>query len=279
MWVSAQELNSSELNAFFNLVTKNATVRDVLTSSRGGIVYGPHVAVPLTMFSTSVQAAGLPLRQYPDLAHTDDCQFPMPGWHYAWTVTHGRQATNVLPRFSANIVGLRSNGSSPTIGVGAYSEGLNDDVNKAVWSVMAQDSSMTVEAAVAQYSNYHFGAELADAMAELIFSLEDNWAGDAGDNAAVLASLALAGQVEEAAPKSAVAGSWRLQSLLRRAYYDAYVQARLRAEVSFVSECYEYLAAAATIGSTEAVAQCSTSLQRNASDLDPRLDEWMAVVR
>ena len=38
-----------------------------------------------------------------------------------------------LPSWCEHIIRLRGNGSTPTAGVGAYSEGLGDDLNK-VWN-------------------------------------------------------------------------------------------------------------------------------------------------
>ena len=48
-------------------------------------------------------------------------------------------------RWASSIVRLRGNGSTPTVGVGAYSEGLGDDLNKAIWSAIAEDPSLTAD--------------------------------------------------------------------------------------------------------------------------------------
>lgn len=61
-------------------------------------------------------------------------QFPLPLLDPAWSLTHGRQGVCPLPQWSSRILSLRGNGSTPTVGVGAYSEGLGDDLNKAIWS-------------------------------------------------------------------------------------------------------------------------------------------------
>ena len=45
---------------------------------------------------------------------------------------------------------------APFLGVGAYSEGLNDDLNKAIWSAIAQHPASTVEDVVAQYPPHTF---------------------------------------------------------------------------------------------------------------------------
>ena len=73
-----------------------------------------------------------------------------------------------MPRMMESIVRLRGNGSTPTIGVGAYSEGTNDDLNKAVWSAIAANPNTTIEDLVGQYARYHFGAELEAPMTALL---------------------------------------------------------------------------------------------------------------
>ena len=63
-----------------------------------------------------------------------------------------------INRYSAVNVRLNANGSSPTVGVGAYSEGVSDDLNKHVWSVLATEPHTSVEEAVRQYARYYFGS-------------------------------------------------------------------------------------------------------------------------
>jgi hypothetical protein len=119
VWVSAQELSSVGMELFWGNVSKGRSAGWL-----AGVVYGPHVRVPLTEFVRRAGAAGAEVRQYPDITHTLSDQFPLPRWHPAWSLTHGRQAVCPLPEWSAHIIRLRANGSTPTIGVGAYSEGV-----------------------------------------------------------------------------------------------------------------------------------------------------------
>jgi hypothetical protein len=61
-----------------------------------GVVYGPHVRVPLTEFVARATAAGAGgVRQYADITHTLSDQFPLSGLHPAWSLTHGRQVRNM----------------------------------------------------------------------------------------------------------------------------------------------------------------------------------------
>ena len=142
VWVSAQDMSGAEFELFWS----NVSVAHQ-AGWLGGVVYGPHVRVPLTQFvaraaatggrraGSGLGSGGVSVRQYPDITHTLSSQFPVPNWHPAWSLTHGRQTVCPLPTLSAQIIRLRSNGSSPTVGAGVYTEGLGDDLNKAVWAV------------------------------------------------------------------------------------------------------------------------------------------------
>ena len=159
-----------------------------------------------------------------------------------------RNPITVLPRHMANIVRQASNGSSPNIGVGGYSEGLSDDVNKVVWSMLAAEPEQTVESIIHQYSRYHFGAEHEAAMTAAIFGLEENWKGDIRSNVAVRATLSAIQSVEKSMPVEAVNANWRLLALLYRAYFDAHVQARFQFEMQQQENSYAALEQAPTVG-------------------------------
>ena len=60
--------------------------------------------------------------------------------------------------FMERIVRLRADAAHggaapPTVGVGAYSEGVNDDLNKAVWSMLALDPGRTLAEIVDELNN------------------------------------------------------------------------------------------------------------------------------
>eukprot|EP00911_Craspedida_sp_UC1_P002835 UC1_evm1s2078 len=243
----------------------------------GGVAYGPHVSVPLSDFVARMPA-GYQVRQYPDICHSLGAQFAIPRWHEAYKATHGRQAINPMPQFSAHIVRLRSNGSTPTVGVGAYSEGVHDDLNKCIWSAMAQDNSLSVQDVVAQYARYHFGKH-AEQMKVALLSLEQNWVGANGDlaaNTGVLSTLSLLQQVEAAVSAREMEENWRLQTALYRGYYDAVVQARLRVDRSAAQAARAALADAPRAGSQKAIAAALNALKPNATRDDPIVAAWVA---
>jgi len=277
VWVSAQELSTAGMAAFWRNVTQATTAGQL-----AGVVYGPHTRVPLWEFVASATAAGgTPVRMYPDITHTLSDQFPLPMWHRAWSLTHGRQTVSPLPAWSAGIISLRANGSTPTVGVGAYSEGLGDDLNKALWSAMAQDPLLSVEAAVQQYARFFFGAPAEALWTAALRGLEQNWHGSPGaSNTAIAATLAdlvrattaAGGAASKSSPDNAPT-DWRSLMYLKRGYYDAYVQARYVFEVEHLeAEAWRQLATAPRVGSRAAIAAATATLQQKSTNAT--VAEW-----
>ncbi len=95
----------------------------------GGLVAGPS-SPPLPETRARLpQRYGL--RDYPDITHTVRCQFPVAWWDPAFALTLGRESANPRPLFYKVI----QNYFGPyTSGAISYSDGVHDDVNKAVWS-------------------------------------------------------------------------------------------------------------------------------------------------
>ena len=93
----------------------------------GGIVFGPQVRVSLPELREAIPAR-YPIRHYPDITHSRQCQYPVPDWDVAHAVTSSREAINPRPTDQATIFRLLQ---PYTIGFLTYSEGCNDDVNKS----------------------------------------------------------------------------------------------------------------------------------------------------
>ena len=270
-------------SSFCGLSLSSAQVRSYLT----GVVIGPHWSIPTTKILQEMPK-GFAVRQYPDICHSRSAQYAIPDWHWAWQFTHGRQVrlakrgllivlwfvsmtcralgclqvVNPMPRMMESIVRLRGNGSTPTIGVGAYSEGANDDLNKAVWSGIAANPNTTIEDLVAQYARYHFGAELEESMTALLFGLEQNWVGgDIATNTHILSTISLATSVlQQANSTGSLQTNWRMQMYLYRAYYDAYVQARFQSQTQCVQQAKEILAQMSQSGSRAAIDRARKAL-------------------
>ncbi len=219
MWVSPQSFTSEWMDEFFELVRKEPVW---LT----GIAYGPQVRIPLGDLRAQTPAR-YPLRDYPDITHSRHCQYPVPNWDLAYALTEGREAINPRPMQMANI--FRKTTAVHSIGMITYSEGCNDDVNKAIWSGLAWNPDVDPAEILRDYSRYFIGHDVTQPFTELLLGLEQNWTGAVETNSLIEAHLKLAQELESrATPQQKL--NWRFQQALYRAYYDAFVQRRLHYE-------------------------------------------------
>src|SRR5262249_41585444 len=134
----------------------------------------------------------------------------------------------------------------------SYSEGCNDDVNKFVWSGLGWNPDASVKDILTEFSRYFIGDELADGFTQGLFALEQNWRGPLLTNAGVDTTLAQFDQMERAANPQ-VRANWRFQQAIYRAYYDAYLRARLRTETEQEQRALAQLDRAKTRGSLAAI--------------------------
>ena len=162
-----------------------------------------------------------PIRTYPDITHSQQCQFPVPDWDVAFSLTEGREVINPRPRGEAAIFRYYQPGS---IGFISYSEGCNDDVNKIVWSGLGWDPEADVEELLRQYTRAFIGEELADEFCRGAARSRAELARTAcSTNREVDKTLAPVSRAERQARPQTIA-NWRFQQALYRAYYDAYVR-------------------------------------------------------
>ena len=95
-----------------------------LAQRRGVRPAGPHQPAAPARGGARAQ---YPIRHYPDITHSRQCQYPVPDWDVAYALTEARECINPRPEDEAAI--FRQ--TQPyTIGFLTYSEGCNDDVNK-----------------------------------------------------------------------------------------------------------------------------------------------------
>ena len=152
LWVAVTAANFTELTTAFAAVNELEYV--------DGLCANPMAPVPLQQYVDAAPRR-FPVRTYPDICHAVHTQFPVPEWHWAWSVTHSRNPVIPLPLHAANIVRLY--GKSHNIGFGAYSEGTSDDLNKCIWSLLSAEPETTTVDAVRQYSRTFFGSEHEEA--------------------------------------------------------------------------------------------------------------------
>src|SRR3954467_12631064 len=168
-------------------------------------------------------------------------------------------------------------GRASTVGFITYSEGCHDDVNKAVWSALGWDDKADVKDVLRQYGRYFLGPALGERFADGLLALEKNWEGPVLDNAGIDETLRLFQSLErDAGPREKL--NWRFQQALYRAYYDAYVRARLRHETAAMEAALARLRQAGTVGAARAIADAEAILDRAAKqpaapELRARLNE------
>ncbi len=151
MWVSPQGFNQEWLDEFYGIMR---TEPAWLT----GVVFGPQVRVSLPRLREAIPAR-YPIRHYPDITHSRQCQYPVPDWDLAHAITSAREAINPPAWDQASIFRLLQPYS---IGFLTYSEGCNDDVNKAVWSGLGWNPDMPVIDILREFGRYYIADRFAD---------------------------------------------------------------------------------------------------------------------
>ncbi len=254
MWVSAQSFNRDRLDEMLGLLSKEP-------AWLSGVVHGPQVRVDLPEFRKLVPKR-YPVRDYPDITHSRHCQYPVPDWDVAFALTVGREGSNPRP---TQMAAIYRHSAPHTAGFITYSEGCHDDVNKAVWSALGWDDRADVRNVLRQYARYFIGPAFEERFADGLLALERNWVGPAADNAGIDETLKLFRAMEkDAGPR--VKLNWRFQQALYRAYYDAYVRARLRHEQAAEDAARAELGKAKPGGAARAIAAAEAILDRAAKE-------------
>lgn len=207
------------------------------------------------------------IRRYPDICHTVRCQYPVPEWDQAFAHTLGREPFNPRPRAMAHIHNSLAGFAD---GFVTYSDGIPDDVNKAIWSAAGWDTKLNVNEALTDYGRYFIDHKQGAAVARGLLALEDNWRGPLSDNKTIENTLAHWQTIEQLLPEAAKT-NWRLQLALLRAYYDAYLQRRLLRQIQFEQEAKAQLRDAGKIGVKAAIHNARQLLAQ--ADTDPTAQE------
>lgn len=249
MWISLQGFEEEKVKYFFDYLNEKSP--DWLT----GVVYGP--SSPPVDLERQLLPAKYKHRLYPDLTHTVRCQYPVKRWDQAFALTEGRECTNPQPLYYA---GIFRKDAVHTDGFISYSDGVHDDVNKVVWSQLGWDSKANVKNIMSEYARFFFGNKVTDKAADGIFALEQNWVGPLQGNETVGKTFELWKKLETENPQ--LAGNWRWQQLVMRAYYDAFIQQRQAYERNLEKQAYEILATAGTIGADKAMKQALEILKK-----------------
>lgn len=248
VWVSNQGFTEEQNDWFFSYLQNQHP------SWLAGVVYGPWTRLTLQEERTRTPAQ-YPIRRYPDITHNVRCEYPVPDWDAAFAHTLGREASNPRPTQTAQIHNVFASFAN---GFLTYSDGVHDDVNKIIWCGKGWDPDSNVEEILKQYGRFFFGPGVADAAAAGILQLESNWSGPLANNTTVANTFAHWQTLESAHPE--LAGNWRWQLCLLRAYYDFYTRERLVYETEQESQARAILANASSTGAETAMTNAETLL-------------------
>jgi len=237
------------------------------------VTFGPQVRLPLPELRKQVPAR-YPIRLYPDITHTVHGEYTVPDWDMAFAVTQGREIYSPRPVDQAIV--FRQ--TAPyAVGAISYSEGVNDDVNKMLWSALGWDPNADVKQFLREFARYFIGPRMEEQVADGLLSLERNWRGPLISNSSVDITFAQFRQMErEASPRDLL--NWRFQQMLFRAYFDCYERRRLIYETDLENQALDKLRAAGTMGSRIAMSEAERILNRAvtapvAGDIRGRMNE------
>ena len=202
----------------------------------GGLVYAPWVPCTLEELRARTPAR-YPIRNYPDVTHSLNCQFPVEDWDPAFALTLGRECYNPRPVAEKHIHNLQA---PHVIGNLVYSEGINDDINKLIWLDQDWDPDRPVIETLREIGRLFVGPDLCEGVAQGLMALERNWRGPLAANGGVETTLAQWQAMERQGGGAALA-SYRFKMGLQRAYYDAYVRRRLLHESDVERQALEIL--------------------------------------
>ncbi len=261
MWMSPQSFHGAWWDEYFEIMQNEQP--DWLS----GVVYGPQIGHPLP-YLREIIPAKYPIRRYPDITHSLSSQYAVPEWDLAYALTQSREVINPRPTDQAKIFRALDEYS---IGFLTYSEGCNDDVNKAVWSWLGWDPEADLLEGLRQYSRFFIGPEYEDSFAQGLLALEQNWKGPLLTNSGVYTTLQQFQSMEKTASPHTLL-NWRFQQALYRAYYDAYNRSRLIYETSLEDRAMDRLREAEKLGSLDALQAAESILQQ--ADLERPAKDW-----
>ncbi len=252
IWVSPQAFRPTKewLDAFY----KNVNLRYPWF---GGVVFGPWIKTPLPEIRKIVDPE-IPIRRYPDITHSISCQYPVKDWDLAFAMTLGRECYNPRPAAEKVIHNALDEFADGSI---SYSEGINDDVNKFIWSDQDWDPETPVIETLREYSRLFIHPDFSEDIAQGILAQEKNWQGPLIANNSVEVTLNQWKNMEKQFPREVVK-NYRFQMGLLRAYYDAYTRERLIHETALESEARGILRNVTIINSQEKMKQAESILNQ-----------------
>ncbi len=199
-----------------------------------GVIYGPNHAMPLDELRRKIDSR-YPFRLYPDIGHNVRCETPVhfdrDDWHYSLAATLSREAVN--PRPSEYRLYHRQT-RQYVDGSVTYSEGVNDDLNKFIWSAMDLDCESDLRENVLDYCRAFFIGADAEKLADMLIAFEHSWEGDPVENVNIQTNFDAFTKMADENPD--LMQNWRFVLHLFRAYCDKIVRDRRIFELGLIDE-------------------------------------------
>lgn len=261
MWLSNQSFREADNRFFYAYLAKRPKW---LT----GLCYSPWAEETLASMRAKTPKQ-YPLRQYPDITHCVRCQYPARDWDPAFALTLGREPPIYRPRDHAHIARMYQ---SLTCGAITYSDGVNDDLNKVLWSALLWDPKESLDSILRDYGLYYLGGSMADGVRIAIGlqELEGDWQ-NPSDSRITFSTWRGIGEASEGLGKN-----WRFQMALLRATYDLYVYSKSFNDQVTENEVYAALSKEKAQNPARAVAQGLEVLrQKEAAPYQPDLQARM----
>lgn len=186
------------------------------------------------------------IRNYPDISHNTNCQFPVPMWDNAFALTVGREGNNARPRAMKYI----HNQIEPyTCGTITYSEGIHDDINKVIWCDQDFDSNTEIQETLEDYVRLFIDSDIAKELSEIILKSEGSWAGPISENenidAVYTEMLKIDGSVSEETKEN-----YRYQMIKLKVYTDYWTKYKYLFDQKNEEKAREIIAKVKELGST-----------------------------
>lgn len=227
MWPSAQQPHSIPTwgEEFIEEMEK-------LPEEIDGVIHGPNHAFDIETLRRRLPSK-YPIRLYPDITHNVRCEYPVhfdrDDWHFALTTGLSRECTNPRPREYRQIHRATRR---YVVGSVSYSEGITDDVNKAVWADMDYNPDCDLRTTLLDYGRLFFYGADAEKIADAIFSLELNWQCDPAENPTIDRTLETFEELSSCYPF--LNENWRFLQLLMRAKCDWVIRRRRIFELDLI---------------------------------------------
>ena len=248
LWVSPQGWDQEWMNEF---LTSLRSAPEWLN----GVVHGPGVRMSVEALRAAVPER-YGVRTYPDITHTVRSQHPVPDWDPAWAFTYGREPINPRPAAQREIFLATRSGSK---GFVTYSDGANDDVNKAVWSALGWIRKLRSMRFCEDYGRYFIGARHAAEFAQGLRSLERSWTGRFWGTRESRPRWRSSARWS-ATPSPSMLANWRFQQALYAPGTTPYIRNRLIRETALEARAMELLDAAPRTGSLIAMREAERTL-------------------